>query len=221
MTSPFPKMWVDGNGLELIIDSPHGEMLHMPLTAAVFIGRVSGDGEMLRFTWQYTDSEDGTVTRGAARLVVQELEDPRTPTPAMEGQHPGADAAVPGANCMQQAENHAPHRWTLNGHAYQCDGSSVPSDRGKMRIIAEGMPFGGLLARAMTDEAPAVVPHSSGPAIHVNRCTGDDCPGHDERLVPHHDTGEMVPAGGLYADKCAECTTGLSCEDAGRCLFEG
>lgn len=26
---------------------------------------------------------------------------------------------------------------------------------------------------------------------------------------------------GLYADKCEECTTGLSCEQAGRCLFEG
>jgi hypothetical protein len=25
----------------------------------------------------------------------------------------------------------------------------------------------------------------------------------------------------LYADKCDECTTGVSCEEAGRCLFEG
>lgn len=27
------------------------------------------------------------------------------------------------------------------------------------------------------------------------------------------------PARGLYADKCEECTTGIRCEDAGRCLF--
>jgi hypothetical protein len=27
--------------------------------------------------------------------------------------------------------------------------------------------------------------------------------------------------GGLYVGKCDECTTGVSCEDAGRCLFEG
>lgn len=33
--------------------------------------------------------------------------------------------------------------------------------------------------------------------------------------------GEPVRAGSLYADKCTECTTGLSCEDAGQCLFEG
>lgn len=35
------------------------------------------------------------------------------------------------------------------------------------------------------------------------------------------DRGEVVPAGSLYADKCAECTTGASCEDARTCLFEG
>lgn len=26
---------------------------------------------------------------------------------------------------------------------------------------------------------------------------------------------------GLYDDKCEECTTGVSCEEAKRCLFEG
>lgn len=33
--------------------------------------------------------------------------------------------------------------------------------------------------------------------------------------------GSEVRAGSLYADKCEECTTGLSCEDAKTCLFEG
>lgn len=36
-----------------------------------------------------------------------------------------------------------------------------------------------------------------------------------------NELGNPVPAGSLYADKCAECTTGLSCEDARRCLFDG
>ena len=40
-------------------------------------------------------------------------------------------------------------------------------------------------------------------------------------VVPQQDTGEPVARGSLYSDKCAECTTGVSCEDAGHCLFEG
>lgn len=39
--------------------------------------------------------------------------------------------------------------------------------------------------------------------------------------VVANEVGDDVPAGSLYADKCAECTTGVSCEDARRCLFEG
>jgi len=44
---------------------------------------------------------------------------------------------------------------------------------------------------------------------------------YDEPEFVANDLGEMVRAGSLYADKCAECTTGVSCEDAGTCLFEG
>jgi len=54
----------------------------------------------------------------------------------------------------------------------------------------------------------------SGPPVRV------DGPGCTPVEVPN-DAGDMVRTGSLYADKCAECTTGVSCEDAGRCLFEG
>lgn len=47
-----------------------------------------------------------------------------------------------------------------------------------------------------------------------------DGPGCTPAAVPN-ELGELVAAGSLYADKCAECTTGHSCEDAGRCLLEG
>lgn len=48
-----------------------------------------------------------------------------------------------------------------------------------------------------------------------------DGPGCTPAYVPNHDTGELVHPDSLYADKCAECSTGATCEDAGRCLFEG
>lgn len=34
-------------------------------------------------------------------------------------------------------------------------------------------------------------------------------------------TDETDQPGGLYSDKCEDCRTGVSCEEAGSCLFEG
>ena len=44
--------------------------------------------------------------------------------------------------------------------------------------------------------------------------------GDDEQVQPWEQTAR---AGGLYSDKCEECTTGLTCEDAGHghCTFPG
>lgn len=68
-------------------------------------------------------------------------------------------------------------------------------------------------------EAPAAgvryVERPSGPPVRVV-----DGPACMPAVVPN-ESGELVRAGSLYSDKCAECTTGVSCEDAGRCLFEG
>lgn len=47
-----------------------------------------------------------------------------------------------------------------------------------------------------------------------------DGPGCTPATVPN-EAGGMVRAGSLYADKCDECTTGITCEKAGRCTFEG
>ncbi len=73
---PEPTMWADGSDLKLILDSPHGWIYAQSLPVAVLQGRIGGE-EILRFTWSWTDPEDGTVIGGAARLVLQELEDPR------------------------------------------------------------------------------------------------------------------------------------------------
>lgn len=73
---PEPTIWANGNELTLILDSPHGPIYLQTLPMAVLHGRLGGE-EILRFTWDHTDPEDGTTTSGAARLVLQELEDPR------------------------------------------------------------------------------------------------------------------------------------------------
>lgn len=71
-----PTIWANGNELTLILDSPHGWIYARTFPAAVMDSRIGGE-EILRFTWDIVDPEDGTTISGAARLVLQELEDPR------------------------------------------------------------------------------------------------------------------------------------------------
>lgn len=82
MTEPVaayngPVMWADGNNLILIVDAPEGLLYQQTFPMAVFSAVIAGDGEIIRFTYDWTDPEDGQVTRGAARLVLQQLPDPR------------------------------------------------------------------------------------------------------------------------------------------------
>lgn len=114
-------------------------------------------------------------------------------------------------------------------------------------VVAEGDPFGVLAGVELRDVPdgqedegePAIKPltgydlhvaakYADGPGctpVPVDRegwttdADGKTTWGPD--VVPQVDTGEPVAAGSLYADKCAECTTGASCEAAGSCQFEG
>lgn len=56
-----------------------------------------------------------------------------------------------------------------------------------------------------------------GPEVCTHGCTpavANEAPQEDQA-----DPAEFQERGGLYSDKCEDCTTGASCEDAGRCLF--
>jgi hypothetical protein len=80
------------------------------------------------------------------------------------------------------------------------------------------------LVRAMVSKGPRTVDGPGCTPASVPERWTDDGKGNrvwGPDVVPQVDTGEPVAAGSLYADKCAECTTGVSCEDAGRCTFEG
>lgn len=96
MTEPVapyngPVMWADGSNLILSISAPEGLLYQQTIPMAVFSARIAGDGEIIRFTYDWTDPEDGTVTRGAGRLVLQDLPDPR----AEEQPAAPADATAP------------------------------------------------------------------------------------------------------------------------------
>lgn len=151
---PMPEMWMQGSTVELQLTAPEGPLFVMPLPLVVLMAQIS-DGEIVRFTWDHTDPETGESSRGAARLVLQELPDPRdrktdegppcgrcgAPADAhvawasghlyvesqlTEEQPPAADATVPAANCMTRAEEHDAHVWALStGGHFQCDGKSA------------------------------------------------------------------------------------------------
>lgn len=79
--APF-RMWMDGNGTQLSVSLPeHGPLLAGPLPWLVILAQLS-KGELLRFTYDWTDPETGETTAGAARLVLEPLPDPRTEPPA-------------------------------------------------------------------------------------------------------------------------------------------
>lgn len=73
-----PVMWADGNDLHLSITAPSGLVYQQTFAMAVLTAKAgSDDGEVIRFTYDLVDPEDGTTTRGAARILVQEIPDPR------------------------------------------------------------------------------------------------------------------------------------------------
>ena len=72
-----PTMWVDGNGLQLSVQAPSGPLYLQELGVAVLVAKMAGTGEVLRFTYDVVDPEDGSTIRGAARIVLEDLPDPR------------------------------------------------------------------------------------------------------------------------------------------------
>lgn len=76
MHRTIPPMWFDGNVGNLVVDTEAGPVYRTSLALAVFAAKVC-DGEIIRFTYDHTDPETGTVTSGAARIVIEELPDPR------------------------------------------------------------------------------------------------------------------------------------------------
>ena len=99
MTEPVaaykgPVMWADGSNLILTVNAPEGLLYQQTFPMAVFSAMIADDGEIIRFTYDWTDPEDGQVTRGAARLVLQQLPDPRDQKTEEQPVGP-ADATAP------------------------------------------------------------------------------------------------------------------------------
>jgi hypothetical protein len=119
----------------------------------------------------------------------------------------------------------------INGMRYPVINSWVESGRGG----ADGRLRWGIVTEGETEEQPPAA--DATPPLPISECEGGSvCQGHPERPVVTRDSGGIPPGGGLlveplpyspprepglYDDKCAECTTGISCSDAARCLFEG
>lgn len=240
MTEPVaayngPVMWAEGSNLILSVHAPEGLLYQQTFPMAVFSAVIAGDGEIIRFTYDWTDPEDGQVTRGAARLVLQQLPDPRDqkteeqPTTPAEATATNARARERCQKCRKpfstqdSSLQHADmpfckecadrcHDTEIADHwcavdQWRMDQHTAPADATACTSNCDGSDM-------CTGDA-RYIERPSGPPVRV------DGPGCTPAMVPHHDTGEMVHPDGLYSDKCAECTTGASCEDAGRCLFEG
>lgn len=69
-------MWMDGNTVRLELEAPAGTLYSVELPLVALMAQLD-DGEIVRFTYDRTDPETGTVIHGAARLVLQSLPDPR------------------------------------------------------------------------------------------------------------------------------------------------
>ena len=68
-------MWMDGNGVELSVNTPHGPLLAGSLPQLATRARLEPAGELLRFTYSLTDDE-GPTEHYAARLRIERLELP-------------------------------------------------------------------------------------------------------------------------------------------------
>lgn len=71
-----PVMWVNGQGLQLQVQSAAGPLYLQELYMVALMARAYG-GEIIRFTYDWTDPEDGHTVSGAGRIVYEELPDPR------------------------------------------------------------------------------------------------------------------------------------------------
>lgn len=92
-----PAMWADGTQLVLSIEAPAGLLYRQSLPAAVLTARLAG-GEMMRFTYDLTDPETGEVTHGAARLLLQDMPDPRRAAPVDPSEPCGRCGKLSGAH---------------------------------------------------------------------------------------------------------------------------
>lgn len=93
------EMWVDGNELHLTISAPSGLLYQQTFAMAVVMAKIADESEVIRFTYDLVDPEDGTTTRGAARILIQEIPDPRAAAEETERQPERADATVCTDNC--------------------------------------------------------------------------------------------------------------------------
>lgn len=73
-------VWIDGTRAQLSVRYPgQGPILAGELPLLVAAARCASEsGELLRFTYSQTDPETGETTSGAARLMIEPLQDPRT-----------------------------------------------------------------------------------------------------------------------------------------------
>lgn len=123
-------------------------------------------------------------------------------------------------------------------YAYRVDGGSIEDIGRQMRYGTES----GELAALRRDQFADYIANNTftahsyyrgGIIVFVWEISEDEPLHHYRDPVPagayrkRYDSSQ--PAGvfsdavsaGLYSDKCDECTTGISCEEAERCLFEG
>jgi hypothetical protein len=147
-------LWMDGSTVSLQLVAPSGLLYSVELPLVVLMAQLD-DGEVVRFTYDRRDPETGAMHSGAARLVLENLPDPReteeqpiTPEVAAimydvikkaEEQPPAADATAHSSNCMQRAEQHDAHAWSVNEHTYQCDGASAYASRPTLGICDEAL----------------------------------------------------------------------------------
>jgi hypothetical protein len=146
--------------------------------------------------------------------------------------------AVPGHACtpLEPSQEHRERvaRWTAAA-GLTPTGDVATDQLGIVRALASGavqLPDEETLARRIFGDEATEQLLERGRLVDGPGCTPASVPERWETdaegktvwgpdVVPQADTGDPVAAGSLYADKCAECTTGASCEDARRCLFEG
>lgn len=69
---PVPEMALQANGCDLIIQSPHGPLLHVPIGAAVLMSKLTG-GELLRGEVDVVDEETGKSTHHRFILKLEEI----------------------------------------------------------------------------------------------------------------------------------------------------
>ena len=97
-------MWADGNDLLITIEGPGGVVYRQTLPVAALTAAFAGE-EIIRYTFDWTE-EDDSITRGAARLVLQRLTDPRAEvqpaTPAEATVSAEVDEAIESAQKLDE-----------------------------------------------------------------------------------------------------------------------